>query len=69
MDAWRPPQGPPSSRGDKHGLLPPSTLMMRKTAEEESNAPLYMVMMVERCLPNRFPIWRTQDQPESLTHP
>lgn len=43
--------------------------MMRKTAEEESNAPLYMVMMVERCLPNRFPIWRTQDQPESLTRP
>lgn len=30
---------------------------------------MYMVMMVERCLPNRFPIWRTQDQPESLTRP
>lgn len=67
MDVWGPPQGPASGRG--HRRLPPSTLMMRKTAEEESNAPLYMVMMVERCLPNRFPIWRTQDQPESFTRP
>lgn len=26
---------------------------------------LYMVMMAERCLPNRLPDLRTQDQPES----
>lgn len=34
--------------------------MMRKTTEEESNAPLYRVMMVERCFPKRFPIWEGQ---------
>lgn len=31
------------------------TLTTRKTAEEESKAPLYRVMMVERCVPKRFP--------------
>lgn len=31
------------------------TLMTRKSADDESKAPLYRVMMVERLEPKRFP--------------
>lgn len=34
--------------------------MKKKTAEDEPNAPLYRVMMVERRQPNRFPTFETE---------
>lgn len=44
------------------GFCLPRTLMTRKTAEEESKAPLYRVIMVERWAPKRFPTWRQIQQ-------